>query len=74
MAATFGIQVINGQIVENQDIVQFCRPAYRIVNGKPVLMRDEIGNYVFCDVEWEKPGKIVKSPDGFPIFQPAFGK
>lgn len=59
----------NGQILENQDLVQFYRPAYQIVDGKPGLMRDETGNYVFCDVELDKQGKIVKSPDGFPIFK-----
>lgn len=59
----------NGQIVENQDIVQFYRPAYQIVDGKPCLMRDETGKYVFCDIERDKQGKIVKSPDGFPVFK-----
>lgn len=59
----------NGQIVENQDIVQFYRPGYQIVDGKPVLMRDETGNYVFCDVERDQQGKIVKTPDGFPVFK-----
>jgi ribosomal protein S18 acetylase RimI-like enzyme len=63
----------NGQIVENQDLVQFYRPAYQIVDGKPVLMRDETGNYVFCDVERDKQGTIVRTPDGFPVFkQPKF--
>lgn len=59
----------NGEIVENQGLVQFARPAYQIVDGKPALMRDETGNYVFCDVERDKQGKILKTPDGFPIFK-----
>ena len=59
----------NGQIVENQGMVQFYRPAYQIVDGKPALMRDATGNYVFCDVEVDKQGKIVTSPDGFPVFK-----
>lgn len=56
-------------LVENQDIVQFYRPSYQIVDGKPVLMREASGNYVFCDVELDKQGKIVRTPDGFPVFK-----
>ncbi|WP_341732312.1 GNAT family N-acetyltransferase [Microcoleus sp. EPA2] len=59
----------NGEMVEHQEIVQFYRPAYQIVDGQPILMRDETGNYVFCDVERDPHGKILKTPDGFPIFK-----
>ncbi|MEG4575346.1 GNAT family N-acetyltransferase [Microcoleus sp. N3A4] len=59
----------HGQIVENQGMVQFYRPAYQIVDGEPALMRDASDNYVFCDVELDRQGKILKTPDGFPIFK-----
>jgi hypothetical protein len=59
----------NGQIAENQGMVLFYPPAYQIVEGKPCLMRDDTGNYVFQDIERDKQGKIVKTPDGFPVFK-----
>ncbi|WP_293342321.1 GNAT family N-acetyltransferase [Microcoleus sp. CAWBG58] len=59
----------NGQIAENQNMVLFSPPAYDIAGGQPCLMRDAAGNYVFQEVERDRQGKIVKTPDGFPVFK-----
>ncbi|MBP0030909.1 MAG: hypothetical protein J7529_21305 [Roseofilum sp. Guam] len=60
-----------GQVLELQGIPQFYPPDYERVNGELCLKQDEQGNYVFCDVERDREGTIVLSPDGFPLFKPA---
>ncbi|OJJ15747.1 hypothetical protein BI308_24100 [Roseofilum reptotaenium AO1-A] len=60
-----------GQVLELQGIPQFYPPDYEWVNGELRLKQDEQGNYVFCDVERDREGTIVLSPDGFPLFKPA---
>ncbi|MBD1895740.1 hypothetical protein [Coleofasciculus sp. FACHB-129] len=44
-------------------------PAYQSVSGELRLKRDTQGNYVFCEVERNKQGKIVRTPDGVPVFK-----
>ncbi|MCL1466082.1 GNAT family N-acetyltransferase [Argonema galeatum] len=57
------------RIMEHQGIVQFHPPAYELVEGGLRLKRDAEGNCVFCQVERGKDGKIVRSPDGMPVFK-----
>jgi hypothetical protein len=57
------------QIVEHQGIPQFHPPAYEILSGKIHLKRDTSGKCVFCDVERDSGGKMVKTPDGMPVFK-----
>ena len=59
----------HNQIVEHQSIPQFHPPAYEIVSGKIHLKRDADGKCVFCDVERDSGGKMVKTPDGMPVFK-----
>ncbi|HEY9850787.1 MAG TPA: GNAT family N-acetyltransferase [Leptolyngbyaceae cyanobacterium] len=59
----------SGQIVEREGIPQFCPPAYEVQAGAIRLKRDAQGNCVFCEVERDKEGKIVRSPDGMPVFK-----
>jgi|SRR6478672_4807392 len=58
-----------GQIFEREGIAQFHPPAFESVNGKFDLKKDSQGNYVFREVERDKDGNIVRTPDGFPVFQ-----
>jgi ribosomal protein S18 acetylase RimI-like enzyme len=58
----------NNQILEHQGIPQFHPPAYKLANGEIQLQQDTEGNYIFCDVERDKTGKILRTPDGMPIF------
>jgi len=58
-----------GYVVENKGIPQFHPPAYQVVQGKLQLKQDEAGNYVFCEVERDQDGKILKSTDGKPVFK-----
>ncbi|MBZ8180517.1 GNAT family N-acetyltransferase [Oscillatoria salina] len=59
----------NNQVVEYQGIPQFHPPAYQKVSGKITLKQDSDGNYVFSDIELNSDGKILRSPDGQPIFK-----
>ncbi|HAZ44421.1 MAG TPA: hypothetical protein DCZ55_08010 [Cyanobacteria bacterium UBA11371] len=63
------LQDRTGEIVEYRGIPQFCPPAYEAAAGGIRLQRDAQGNYVFCAVERDNSGKIVRSPDGLPIFK-----
>jgi hypothetical protein len=63
------LQEETGEIVEYQGIPQFYTPAYEAAAGGIRLQRDAQGNYVFCAVEKDSRGKIVRSPDGLPIFK-----
>ncbi|OCQ90306.1 hypothetical protein BCD67_21400 [Oscillatoriales cyanobacterium USR001] len=58
----------NNQILEHQGIPQFHPPAYQLANGEIHLQQDAEGNYIFCDVERDRTGKILRTPDGMPIF------
>jgi ribosomal protein S18 acetylase RimI-like enzyme len=58
-----------GEIFEHRNIVQFHPPVYQIVNGSISLKKDTLGKYVFCDVERDKGGNMIKSPEGLPIFK-----
>ena len=62
----------SGQIVQHQGIPQFYPPAYQWVDGKFSLKQDGEGNYVFREVERDKEGNIVRTPDGAPVFKQAF--
>ncbi|MDJ1181480.1 hypothetical protein PJF56_21680 [Roseofilum sp. BLCC_M91] len=64
------LQDDRGQVVELQGIPQFYPPDYEMVNGQLRLKQDEKGNYLFCDVERDREGTIVLSPDGSPLFKP----
>ena len=59
----------NGLVIEVNGIPQFCLPAYEFVEGKIRLMRDALGNCVFCEVERDRNGQILRSPTGEPIFR-----
>jgi len=59
----------NGDIFQCEGIPQFCPPLYEFVGGKIGLKRDESGAVLFSDVERDKEGKIVRNPQGQPIFQ-----
>ncbi len=59
----------NGLVMEVNNVPQFYRPAYEFVDGKIRLMRDYSGNCVFCEVERDRDGHILRSPTGEPIFQ-----
>lgn len=59
-----------GQVLEVQGIPQFYPPDYEMANGKLNLRKDDKGNYLFCDVEKDRQGNILLSPDGFPVFKP----
>ena len=58
-----------GRIIEHNGIPQFHPPAYQSVQGTLHLKQDGSGKYVFCDVERDKEGKIMRSPTGQPVFQ-----
>ncbi|NET58409.1 MAG: GNAT family N-acetyltransferase [Symploca sp. SIO2E6] len=58
-----------GQIMEYKGIPQFYPPAYQHINGKLTLKQDGEGNYVFCEVEKDPQGKIIRTPDGRPVFK-----
>lgn len=59
----------NGDVFEYRGIPQFHPPVYQMVEGKLSLKREENGNYLFCDIELDKEGKIVLSPEGQPVFK-----
>lgn len=59
----------DNQIIEHQGIVQFQPPAYQLVTSGLRLQRDTEGKYVFCEAERDKAGKIMRSPDGMPVFK-----
>lgn len=63
------LQDEKGQVLEYQGIPQFHPPCYKIVGGKLVLEQDDSGDYLFCDVERNSQGEIVRSPEGQPIFK-----
>lgn len=58
-----------GQVVEHQGIPQFHPPAYEFVEGAIRLKNDAKGNYVFCEVERDKNGKMMQTPDGQLLFK-----
>ncbi|MFK0735557.1 MAG: GNAT family N-acetyltransferase [Gloeotrichia echinulata GP01] len=60
---------VDGEVVEYQGIPQFCLPSYELIDGKLQLKRDVHGNYVFAEIAKEASGKIVRSPDGKPVFK-----
>ncbi|MBD2516360.1 GNAT family N-acetyltransferase [Nostoc sp. FACHB-973] len=60
---------VDGEVLEYQEIPQFCPPTYELIDGKLQLKQDENGNYVFAEVEKDEAGKVVRSPDGKPIFK-----
>ena len=62
----------SGQIIERQGIPQFYPPAYQWIDGKLTLKQDAEGNYIFREVERDKEGQIVLTPDGAPVFKEAF--
>ncbi len=59
----------NNQIVEYQGIPQFHPPAYVFLEGGLHLKQDADGGYIFCEVERDRHGKIVRTPDGLPVFK-----
>ncbi|MEQ8382363.1 MAG: hypothetical protein RH949_08335 [Coleofasciculus sp. A1-SPW-01] len=59
----------NSSVVEYQGIPQFHPPAYDYIQGSVRLKQDASNNYVFCDVERDKAGKILYDPSGKPIFK-----
>jgi ribosomal protein S18 acetylase RimI-like enzyme len=59
----------SGDIFQCQGIPQFCPPVYEFVGGKIGLKRDESGAVVFSDVERNQEGKIVRNPQGQPVFK-----
>ncbi|BAZ50403.1 hypothetical protein NIES4103_30190 [Nostoc sp. NIES-4103] len=59
----------DGEVLEYQGIPQFCTPTYELIDGKLQLKQDDNGNYVFAEVEKDEAGKVVRSPDGKPIFK-----
>jgi ribosomal protein S18 acetylase RimI-like enzyme len=63
------LQDENDRVFEFQGIPQFHPPAYEMVDGKLHLKQDSNGDYVFCEVEKDKEGKILRSPDGVPVFK-----
>lgn len=58
-----------GAIVEYQGIPQFHPPAYQVQNDRLYLKQDEKGNYIFCEAERDKNGKILRNSSGQPIFK-----
>ena len=59
----------NGEIFQWQGIPQFCPPVYEFAGGKIGLKRDDSGAVLFSDVERDKEGKIIRNPQGQPVFQ-----
>ncbi|HIK09127.1 MAG TPA: GNAT family N-acetyltransferase [Oscillatoriaceae cyanobacterium M33_DOE_052] len=59
----------NGQVVEYQGIPQFHPPVYDIVDGQIRLQQDAAGNYLFCAIEKDKKGQILRTPNGSPVFK-----
>lgn len=59
----------SGQIMEANNIVQFHPPIYQFNQGKIGLKCDENGNYLFAEVERDRTGKILTTPDGIPVFK-----
>ncbi len=59
----------NNSLVEYLGIPQFHPPAYDYVQGIVRLKQDTSGNYVFCDVERDNEGNILRDPSGKPIFK-----
>ncbi len=59
----------NNQIVEHQGIPQFHPPSYEYTNGSLSLKKDTDGNYIFCEIEKDKDGKILRTPEGMPVFK-----
>jgi ribosomal protein S18 acetylase RimI-like enzyme len=58
-----------GEVVEYEGIPVFHPPRYEHLNGELDLKKDEAGNPVFCQVEVNKQGEMLRSPTGQPIFQ-----
>lgn len=59
----------NGDIFQCQGIPQFRLPLYEFVGGKLGLKRDDSGAVLFSDVERNKEGKIIRNPQGQPVFK-----
>jgi len=59
----------DGSLFEFDGIPQFRPPLYAMVEGKLQLQVDGSGNYLFCEVERDKQGQIVRSPEGKPVFK-----
>ncbi len=59
----------NNQVVEYQGIPQFHPPSYEYVDGSIRLKKDAKGHYIFSEVERDKNGKILRSPEGMPVFR-----
>lgn len=59
----------NGEILQCEGIPQFCPPVYEFVGGKIGLKRDAFGAVLFSEVERNQEGKIIRNPQGQPIFK-----
>jgi hypothetical protein len=57
------------QVVEFQQIPQFHPIAYQQTQGHLQPKQDDHGRYVFCPVERDRNGHILRSPEGRPLFQ-----
>lgn len=58
-----------GQVFECKGIPQFYPPFYQFVDSYLCLKKDEDGYYLFCDVERDARGNIVRTPEGLPVFK-----
>ncbi|MEM9541077.1 MAG: hypothetical protein AAGA60_16440 [Cyanobacteria bacterium P01_E01_bin.42] len=59
----------NGEIIEQNGIPIFHPPAYQFVKGQLQLYKSSTGEYIFCDVERDKTGNILRDRSGQPIFK-----
>ena len=59
----------NGEIIEQNGIPIFHPPAYQFVKGQLQLHKSSTGEYIFCDVERDKTGNILRDRSGQPIFK-----
>ncbi len=59
----------DGKVIEYKGIPQFHPPAYQTIQGKLHLKQNEAGDYIFCEVELDKEGEIIFTPEGQPVFK-----
>lgn len=55
-------------LVTYQEIPQFCPPDYTFQDGKLQLQQDSMGQYRFRDAKRDPDGKVLRDPNGKPIF------